>query len=103
MCFKQKVINHSFSYLPKDSINGYFTIKNTEHLEIVNGALYSKSSVVWRNCNEYTLIVREANYSQGLKVGDTLHVKLLSFKHDTLSYISSGYGISFKSKVIKLK
>lgn len=103
MCLKQQVNNHSYSYFPIDSINGYFTINDTQQIEMVNGAVYAKSNVIWNSCNDYFLIVKEVNYTQGLRVGDTLHIKLLSLKNDTLSYISFAYGIVHKSKVLKLK
>jgi hypothetical protein len=103
MCLKKQVNNHSYLYLPTDSINGYFSINDTQQIEMVNGAVYAKSNVIWNSCNDYFLLVKEANYTQGLRVGDTLHIKLLSLKNDTLYYISSAYDIVHKSKVLKLK
>jgi hypothetical protein len=93
--------NHQFNYFSDRSLDGFFTINDTAHIEFVNGRLYSKSKVVWTTCNNYFLVVKEANYENGLRPGDTLYVKLLSLHKDTLTYLASAYGQSYQLKVIK--
>jgi len=93
--------NHRFNYILDSSTNNYFTIKDTTQTEFVNGSFYAKSKIVWTSCDNYFLVVREANYEKGLRVGDTLNVKISSIKKDTITYIASAYGQAYKIRVVK--
>lgn len=93
--------NHRFDYILDSSANNYFTVKDTTQTEFVNGALYAKSKIAWTNCDNYFLVVREAHYERGLKVGDTLNVKISSIQKDTITYIASAYGQTYKIRVVK--
>ena len=101
VCFSKYMKNHRFNYIRASSSNKYFTIKDTTQTEFANGSLYAKSRIVWTRCDNYFLIVREANYEGAIRVGDTLNVKVLSLEKDTITCMASAYGQSYKIRFVK--
>ena len=98
-CLKEKVINSRFYYPSKS--NDYFEFNGDSYNEFVDGKRYSKATIVWTDCENYNLIVQQANYVGGVNVGDTLHVHILSLTKDTLTLTASAFGKTFELKGIK--
>lgn len=103
-CLKAKVNGQRFKGLSKKSIatNAYFVIKDSLHTEYVNDSIYARSKIIWIGCNNYLLIPTEVFYSDGgIEVGDTLRIKLISFRDNTLTYVASVFGYDFQLKARK--
>ena len=80
----------------------YFILKDSLQLEFSGNNLYSESAIIWKTCYDYSLIVKRIYYKEkGLQPGDTLSVKIKSFKKDTLECIASAYNYSSTIKVLK--
>jgi hypothetical protein len=102
-CIQNEMIGHTFRYFSEDQPRGHFIMNDSIYSEFVDGRLYAKSKIVWLDCEEYFLIPQEITYNKGVKVGDTLQVRILSLKHDTLTCLASAYGQSHEFKVIRSK
>lgn len=102
-CAKQYMNNHKFVYLSSDDrlTDKYFLIKDTVQLEYSGDSLYSESRVNWRSCNEYNLIINKVYYEEGLRPGDTLFIRLQSFKKDTVLCSATAYKHTFFIKFLK--
>ena len=84
-CYRNQIINHEFkdiSELTKNE-NATYNFTDTSQTTFQNGAFYAEAAIVWRSFSEYDLIVRKVNYTNGVKVGDTVKVKVLTQKADT--------------------
>jgi hypothetical protein len=81
----------------------YFEIRDTNQTEFYNGKPIFKSKIIWTQCNEYFLVIKETQESGPLKSRDTLFVTILYRNQDTLTYLASAYGKTFKLKAIKIK
>jgi len=100
-CAKNQLNGLRFHYEEKK--NDYFEFKNDVYYEFSDGNKYAKSQITWVDCNNYYLIVKEASYTDGINLADTLFVKINSFLRDTLFLTASAKGNSFDIKVINLK
>ena len=84
--------------------NKGFFIKDSVHLEYSGGMLYSESIIRWKGCFEYVLYIKRTYFDgAGLKEGDTLSVKILEVRKDTLMCIASASGHSFPVNFLKSK
>jgi hypothetical protein len=101
ICFKEYMNGHKFYYFSNDLVTGYFLINDTIQVEYTDEKFYAKSKVVWLNCNNYILIIADVNYNEGLKIGDTLYVNVLSLKKDTITYMASAYDQSYRFKAVR--
>lgn len=102
-CAKQYMNKHKFVIIKNDSLTtNYFIIKDSLQTEFLGTDLYSESVIIWNTCDEYSLILKRAFYQgNGLQSGDTLLVKIKSFKKDTLELIGTAYNHSFPIKVLR--
>lgn len=102
-CGKGYMNNQRFTYVSDEGLTSkYFLIKDTMQLEYSGDKLYSQSTIKWSSCNDYILIIKRIYYTEaGLQPGDTLSVKLQSFKNDTLICNATAYNHSFTFKLLK--
>lgn len=100
-CYKDKVINHTFTYLPESRVTGYFVLSDSVNTDFVEGKLYSKSKIIWKNCDEYLLIPQLVFDKGGVGVGDTLHVKIKNLKGDTLICLASAFKHTFEVRALR--
>ena len=94
--------NHRFKYIFDKPGEKYFVIQDSLQTEFVNGSVYSISRIIWSSCDSYFLVIKEEKDKEILKVGDTLNVRILSIKKDTVIYIASALGLQYQSKVLKM-
>lgn len=102
-CAKQYMDNYKFRYIVDGVLTEkYFIFKDSIQLEFSGNELYSESAIIWNTCYDYSLIVKKIYYTEkGLKPGDTLSVKIQSFKKDTIDCIASAYNHSFSISFLK--
>lgn len=102
-CAKKYMSNYKFMYIVDGALTDkYFILKDSLQLEFSGNNLYSESAIIWKTCYDYSLIVKRIYYKEkGLQPGDTLSVKIQSFKKDTLEAIASAYNYSFAIKLLK--
>lgn len=102
-CAKKYMSNHKFIYIADGALTEkYFIVKDSLQLEFSGNSLYSESVINWNTCYDYSLIVKRIYYKEeGLQPGDTLSIKIQSFKKDTLVCIASAYNHSFPIKLLK--
>ena len=103
-CAKKYMSNHKFMYIVDGALTDkYFILKDSLQLEFSSNNPYSESAIIWNTCYDYSLIVKRIYYKEkGLQPGDTLSVKIQSFKKDTLICIASAYNYSFPIKLLKI-
>lgn len=101
-CFKSQMNNCRFSYVG-GLANSVFEIKDSLYTEYVDKVFYVKAKVNWNNCSSYYLVIEKINYEQGLKVGDTLQVELLSKNADTITCNASAKSKTFPIRFFKIR
>jgi len=100
ICYKKLMNKRKFNYINQNPSTNFFLIKDSIQTEFVDNKFYAQSKLIWTSCSTYCLVVQKINYEQGLDIGDTLQIKLLSIKRDTISYVSSARGKTLNSRFV---